>query len=33
RRAAGLPRPVWITETYQQKITESRQSEEDKRAT
>ncbi len=33
RRAAGLSRPVWITDTYQQQIAASRQTEEEKRAT
>ncbi|HAD6793609.1 TPA_asm: phage portal protein, partial [Salmonella enterica subsp. enterica serovar Typhimurium str. SL1344] len=33
RRTAGLSRPVWITDTYQQQIAASRQTEEEKRAT
>ncbi|EJM3644391.1 phage portal protein [Salmonella enterica] len=33
RRLAGLSQPVWITQAYQQQITESRKPEEDKRAT
>lgn len=33
RRAAGLSRSVWITDTYQQQIAASRQTEEEKRAT
>ncbi len=31
--SAGLSRPVWITDTYQQQIAASRQTEEEKRAT
>ncbi|EKA6468449.1 phage portal protein [Salmonella enterica] len=33
RRSAGLPRPVWITDTYQQQISDSRKPEEEQRAT
>lgn len=33
RRLAGLPRPVWITEAYQQQLKDSRKTEEEKRAT
>lgn len=33
RRVAGLSRPVWIADTYQQQIADSRKTEEEKRAT
>ncbi len=33
RRLSGLPRPVWITEAYQQQLKDSRKTEEEKRAT
>lgn len=33
RRQAGLSRPVWIVDTYQQQIADSRKPEEDSRAT